>query len=93
MNVNKITNFPISVYGKMERFSDTISKGRCRVFYKGLNRNGTFITDDFAQKLINSAPYTPVKGIYEVDDYTVVDTDTGEVTNNGASDSEENIAV
>lgn len=70
MNINKITNFPISVYGKMERFSDTISKGRCRVFYKGLNRNGTFITDDFAQKLINSAPYTPVKGIYEVDDYT-----------------------
>ena len=70
MNTNKITNFPVSVYGKMERFSDTISKGRCRVFYKGLNRNGTFITDDFAQKLINSAPYTPVKGIYEVDDYT-----------------------
>lgn len=70
MNTNAITNFPISVYGKMERFSDTISRGRCRVFYKGLNRNGTFITEEFAQKLINSAPYTPVKGIYEIDDYT-----------------------
>lgn len=65
-----ITNFPITVYGKMEKFSDTISRGRCRVFYKGRNRNGTYITDEFAQKLINSAPYTPVKGIYEVDDYT-----------------------
>ena len=67
-----ITNFPITVYGKMEKFSDTISKGRCRVFYKGRNRNGTFITDEFAQKLINSAPYTPVKGIYNNDgeDYT-----------------------
>ena len=67
-----ITNFPIAVYGKMEKFSDTISKGRCRVFYKGLNRNGTYITPEFAEKLIASAPYTPVKGIYDGDceDYT-----------------------
>lgn len=70
MSTTPITNFPITVYGKMEKFSDTISKGRCRVFYKGRNRNGTYITDEFAQKLIDSAPYTPVKGIYEVDDYT-----------------------
>jgi hypothetical protein len=40
------------------------------VFYKGHNRNGTYITDEFAKKLIASAPYTPVKGIYDVDDYT-----------------------
>ena len=67
-----ITNFPITVYGKMEKFSDTISKGRCRVFYKGRNRNGTYITSEFAEKLIASAPYTPVKGIYDNDgeDYT-----------------------
>lgn len=69
MNKIPITNFPIFVYGKKERFNDTITKGRCRVFYKGRNRNGTFITDEFAEKLINSAPYTPVKGIYEIDDY------------------------
>ena len=69
---NQITNFPITIYGKMEKFSDTISRGRCRVFYKGRNRNGTFITDEFAEKLIASAPYTPVKGIYddEAGDYT-----------------------
>lgn len=69
---NVITNFQVSVYGKMEKFSDTISKGRCRVFYKGRNRNGTYITPEFAEKLIASAPYTPVKGIYDDDgeDYT-----------------------
>jgi predicted nuclease with TOPRIM domain len=67
-----ITNFPITVYGKKEKFSDTISKGRCKVFYKGRNRNGTYITPEFAEKLIASAPYTPVKGIYDIDgeDYT-----------------------
>lgn len=72
MSNTAITNFPISVYGKMEKFSDTISRGRCRVFYKGRNRNGTYITPEFAEKLIASAPYTPVKGIYDVDceDYT-----------------------
>ena len=69
---NIITNFQVTVYGKMEKFSDTISRGRCRVFYKGRNRNGTYITDEFAEKLIKSAPYTPVKGIYDIDgeDYT-----------------------
>jgi predicted transcriptional regulator len=78
--MSTITNFPITVYGKMEKFSDTISKGRCRVFYKGRNRNGTYITDEFAQKLINSAPYTPVKGIYDYDD--------GDYTDHGQKRSE-----
>ena len=68
--MSQITNFPITVYGAKEKFSETMSRGRCRVFYKGLNRNGTYITDEFAAKLIKSAPYTPIKGIYEVDDYT-----------------------
>ena len=68
--MSQITNFPITVYGAKEKFSETMTRGRCRVFYKGLNRNGTYITDEFAAKLIKSAPYTPVKGIQEVDDYT-----------------------
>lgn len=68
--MTQITNFPITVYGVKEKFSDTMTRGRCRVFYKGLNRNGTYITDEFARKLVKSAPYTPVKGIYEIDDYT-----------------------
>lgn len=63
-----IMNFPITVYGNLEKYNDTISKGRCRIFYKGRNRNGTFITDEFAEKLLSSAPYTPVKGIYDAEE-------------------------
>lgn len=69
MNKN-IKEFPICVYGQMERYNDVLSKARCRIFYKYENRNGTYITDDFAQKLINSLPYVPVKGIYNGEDYT-----------------------
>jgi uncharacterized small protein (DUF1192 family) len=69
MKVN-IKEFPICVYGQMERYNDVLSKARCRIFYKYENRNGTYITDDFAQKLINSLPYVPVKGIYNGEDYT-----------------------
>lgn len=75
-----ITNFPITVYGNMQQYNDTISRGRCRVFYKGRNRNGTYITPEFAEKLIASAPYTPVKGIYEFED--------GDYTDHGKKRSE-----
>lgn len=72
MSQNIITDFPVVVYGNLEKYSDTISKGRCRIFYKYGNRNGTYITDEFAESLLSSVPYTPVKGIYEIedDDYT-----------------------
>lgn len=53
-----------------QQFSATMSKARCRIFYKGINRNGTYISDEFAEKLIKTLPYTPVKGIYDGDDYT-----------------------
>ena len=67
-----IKDFPVTVYGNLEKYSDVISKGRCRIFYKGANRNGTFITDEFADKLLSTIAYAPVKGIYEnsEDDYT-----------------------
>ena len=72
MPENIITDFPVTLYGNVEKYSETISKGRCRIFYKGGNRNGTFITDEFAEKLLETIPYAPVKGIYEADegDYT-----------------------
>ena len=60
-------SLPITLYGELEKFNDTISKCRCRIFYKYANRNGTYITDDFAEKLIASLPYTPTKGIYDTD--------------------------
>ena len=72
MPQNIITDFPVTIYGNLEKYSETISKGRCRIFYKHGNRNGTYITDEFAEKLLETIPYAPVKGIYseEEDDYT-----------------------
>lgn len=65
-------SFPVQIYGKLEPYNDVLSKGRCRIFYKYENRNGTYITDEFAEELISSLPYTPVKGIFdeEKEDYT-----------------------
>ena len=64
--------FEVTLYGQIERYSDSMSKCRVRIFYKGLNRNRTFISEDFANQLISSLPYTPVKGIFDSDemDYT-----------------------
>lgn len=62
--------FPISIYGQIEPFNDVLSKARCRIFYKGANRNGTFITDEFANELISTLHYVPVKGIYLQDDFS-----------------------
>lgn len=69
---NIIMDFPVTVYGNLEKYNDVISKGRCRIFYKGANRNGTFITDEFADRLLSTIPYAPVKGIFnaEEDDFT-----------------------
>lgn len=62
--------FPVSIYGKLERVNDVLSKARVRIFYKYGNRNGTYITDEFADELISTLPGVPVKGIYEGNDYT-----------------------
>lgn len=60
--------FPVTVYGNLEKYNEVLSKARCRIFYKYENRNGTYITDEFAEKLLNSLPYAPVKGIYVPED-------------------------
>jgi len=62
--------FPVSIYGNVEKYNDIFSKARCRVFYKGANRNGTYITDAFAEELISTFRLIPVKGIYDGDDFT-----------------------
>ena len=77
-NIN--LEFPVVVYGNLEKYNETISKGRCRVFYKNGNRNGTYITDEFAETLLSSIPYTPVKGIYEEED--------GDYTDHGTARSQ-----
>ena len=67
--MDKIRSFSVATYGNFEKYNDTISKARCRIFYKGLNRNGSFITDEFAEKLLATIPYTPIKGIYNTEDF------------------------
>ena len=69
MNIN---TFQVSVYGNLTPFEKNplLSLARVRIFYKGLNRNRTFITDEFAEKLISSLPYTPVSGIWDENDFT-----------------------
>ena len=63
-------NFDVAVYGNFEKYNEVLSKARLRIFYKYENRNGTYITDEFADKLLSSVSYAPIKGIYENDDYT-----------------------
>ena len=74
-------DFPVVLFGKLEPINETISKGRCRIFYKGPNRNGSYITDRFAEKLLKSLPYTPIKGIY--DQYASDYEDHGEKNSDG----------
>ena len=62
--------FDVRVYGELEKYNEVLSKARCRIFYKYENRNGTYISDEFAEKLLSSLPYAPVKGIYQNEDYT-----------------------
>ena len=68
----KLTNFSATIYGDLQPYNEVLSLARCRIFYKGANRNGTYITDEFAEKLVSSISYVPVKGIYDFvdEDYT-----------------------
>lgn len=58
-------DFSVDFIDEVKPLTPTLSLARCHIFYKGLNRNGSYITDEFAEKLIQSLPYTPVKGIYD----------------------------
>ncbi len=82
---NKITdqmlNLDVTVYGAQERLTETLSKSRVRIFYKGLNRNRTFISESFAAELISSLPYAPIKGIFDKD--TMDYEDHGELNSDG----------
>lgn len=64
----------------VEQISDQISKARVRLFYLGKNRNGSYISEGFANKLLASLPYTPLVGIYdsEKQDFTSHSFDSGE---------------
>lgn len=69
-NIKSVAEFPVTIYSNLEKYSDTITKARVRIFYKGINRNGSYISDEFAEKLISTISYAPIKGIYDGNDYT-----------------------
>ena len=62
-----LLKFNVTLFGDVETLSPTLSKCRLRIFYRGLNRNRTFISEDFARQLIESLPYAPIKGIFNKD--------------------------
>lgn len=66
------TNFVATVYGNLTPLNNSaFSKARLKIFYKGLNRNGSYITDEVAEKLLATLPGTPVVGYFrgENDDF------------------------
>ena len=77
---NALYEFPVTVYGSLEKYNEVLSKARCRIFYKYENRNGTYISDEFAESLLSSLPYAPIKGIYEAQE--------GEYTDHGTERDE-----
>ena len=55
----------VVVYEIKSKFNEISSIARARIIYKGQNRNATYITEEFAEKLLATVPYTPVKGIWD----------------------------
>lgn len=76
-----IYKLDVTLYTDLTPITDTMSKGRVRIFYTGLNRNRTYISEEFANQLIESLPYTPVKGIFDKDEMDF--TDHGEKNSDG----------
>ena len=70
MEKNKLIPFQFEVKFDASRFSNTsdpeLRTGKVRVFYKYLNRNGSYISDGFAEKLALSAYSKPIFGTYDI---------------------------
>lgn len=52
-------------YGELEQVTPLISKGRLKIYYIGKNRNMSYITQVFSDKLETYLPYTPIVGVYD----------------------------
>jgi len=61
------TTFSIDFVGKTEKINELTSKVRARIYYRGGNRNGTWITDEFAEKLNKSIPHVPIVASYNIE--------------------------
>lgn len=62
------SNFVSTVYGNLTPLNNSaLSKARLKIFYKGLNRNGSYIDDAQAERLLSTLPGTPVVGYFDAD--------------------------
>ena len=70
-------NVPITFQAEIFQHSSMENSGftscRARVFYTGLNRNGSYIDSEFAEKLINSASGCPVVGLWDSEKHDFTD--------------------
>ncbi len=58
------TTFSIDFVDGLEKVSDLISRAKARIYYKGGNRNGTWITEEFAERLNKTIPHVPIVATY-----------------------------
>jgi hypothetical protein len=58
------TTFSVDFITEPVKISDLISTVQVRIYYKGGNRNGSWITDVFAEKLNATLPHIPIVGSY-----------------------------
>lgn len=69
--MNEVIPYRFDVLFDSDKLEPTIDpelyKGKVRVFHKYSNRNGSYISDEYAQKLAVSAYHKPVIGFYNVD--------------------------
>lgn len=65
------TTFSIDFVGELEKVNELISKVGARIYYKGGNRNGTWITPEFAEKLNQTIFNIPIVATYnpETEDF------------------------
>lgn len=61
------TTFSIDFVGDLFKLSELISKARVRIYYKGGNRNGTWITNEVAEKLNKTLPHVPIVASYNAE--------------------------
>lgn len=67
-NKSTPTAFIATVYGDLTTLNNSaLSKARLKIFYKGKNRNGSYITDDMAEQMLLTLPGTPIVGYFDAD--------------------------
>ena len=76
----RIRQVPVEVFSLKTTDTPSLLKGRVRIFYRGVNRNGSIINDMVAEQLVDTLAYIPVKGNYnhETEDFMGHDGPTGE---------------